>query len=249
MTTRSSTSCLFTPTGGNRWGRSRRAFSLLEVIIAMAIFLMSIVAIGQLVRLGGEHSIEIEQQGEAVMLAQAKIDEVVAGVLPLSAQSDQSFDEAPDYRWSLTADQNSSISNLYTVTVTVTRERSDGTKVTSSISQLVLDPAQRGSSEDTVAISVSSGGGAGGSSPAGSQGQTGSMQQAQTPGAAASKTGTNASSPKATSPASSTPKTTTAPKTTTPGTTAPKTTTPTTTTPKTTTPSTTPKTTTSKKGG
>ena len=245
MMLRSSPSALAMHQGGNPWADPRRAFSLLEVILAMAIFLMSIVAIGQLIRLGGEQSIEIEQQGEAAMLAQAKIDEVVAGVLPLSAQSEQSFDEAPDYQWSLTADQNSSISNLYTVTVTVTRERSDGTKITSSISQLVLDPTLRGSSQDTVSISASSGGGSGGQSASGSQSKTGSTQQGQMPGAAASKTGTNASTPKAATPSSSTPRAT--PKPTTPTTTAPKTT-PTTTTPKTTTPTTAPKTTT-KKGG
>src|SRR5262249_49552340 len=79
----------------------RRAFSLLEVIVAMAIFLMSIVAIGKLVSMGGERALDIEQQGEATMLAQSKLAEVVASALPLTSQSDQSFDEAPDYRWSL----------------------------------------------------------------------------------------------------------------------------------------------------
>jgi Tfp pilus assembly protein PilV len=233
------------PTGGNPWAPPRRAFSLLEVIVAMAIFFISIVAIGQLITMAGEHALEIEQQGEAAMLAQAKINEVIAGVVALSAQSDQSFDEAPDYRWALTADQNSSISNLYTVTVVVSRERSDGSKVQVSLSQLVLDPAQRGSSQDTVTIS-SSGGGSGGSQSGASSAQSGSMQQPQTSPSSMQKTG-----PSGTGASPSAPKTsaTTAPKTS--ATTTPKTTTPTTTAPKTTAPSTsTPKTTTSKaKGG
>src|SRR5260370_19785112 len=77
-----------TPTGGNPWGL-RRAFSLLEVIVAMAIFLMSIVAIGQLITLAGEHALDIDQQGEAALLAQAKIAEVLSSCQPLPAQTSQ----------------------------------------------------------------------------------------------------------------------------------------------------------------
>jgi prepilin-type N-terminal cleavage/methylation domain-containing protein len=237
------TSRISTSTGRNPWALPRRAFSLLEVIIAMAIFLMSIVVIGQLITLGGEHAIEIEQQGEAVMLAQAKLNEVVAGVVPLTAQSDQAFDEAPEYTWSVTADPSSTIANLYTVTVVVTREQSDGTKVQSSLSQLVLDPAQRGSSGDTVTIS-SSGAGSGGGSPSGSSStQSGSMQQQQTPAASAQRPSTTGAGAATSAPKGSA---TTGPKTS--PTTAPKTS-PTTTPKAATPPTTTPKASTTKKGG
>src|SRR5439155_9224382 len=111
--------------------RGMKGFSLLEVIVAMAIFLMSIVAIGHLITQGGERALDIEQKGEAAMLAQSKLAEVVAGVQPLAAMTDQAFDEAPDYTWSLTANQNSSIPNLYSVSVTVTRQRSDGSHIQS----------------------------------------------------------------------------------------------------------------------
>ena len=83
----------------------RRAFSLLEVIVAMAIFLMSIVVLGQLVTMGGERALDIDQQGEAGLLAQSKMSEVIWGAVPLQSASDQAFDEAPDYKWSMTADQ------------------------------------------------------------------------------------------------------------------------------------------------
>ena len=53
----------------------RPALSLLEVIIAMAIFLMAVVVIGQLVTMGGERAPEVDQQSEATMLCQSKLSE------------------------------------------------------------------------------------------------------------------------------------------------------------------------------
>jgi Tfp pilus assembly protein PilV len=180
------------PLGYHPWDSRCRAFSLLEVIVSMAIFLMSIVVIGQLVTMGGERAMDIDQQGEAAMLAQSKMAEVIWGAVPLASQSDQSFDETSDYKWSMTADQNSSISNLWNVTVTVTRDRSDGSKIESVLSQMILDPSQRGSSQDTVSISGSSGGGTGGSqsqSNTQQQPSSGGQQQSATTGARTTPTG------------------------------------------------------------
>jgi hypothetical protein len=159
---------------------------LLEVIVAMAIFLMSIVVLGQLVTMGGERALEIDQQGEAGLLAQSKMSEVIWGAVPLQSTSDQAFDEAPDYKWSMTADQNTTVSNLWNVTVTVTRDRSDGSKVESVLSQMILDPSQRGSSQDTVSISGSPSTGGGGTSAA--SGQSGGQQQQSMQGGAAAAT-------------------------------------------------------------
>jgi hypothetical protein len=217
--------------------QARPALSLLEVIIALAIFLMSLTVIGQLVSMGSERALDIEQQGEAAMLAQAKMAEVIWGVIPLSSQGDQSFDEAPDYKWSMTAEQNSNVSNLWNVTVTITRERSDGTKIQSVLSQMVLDPSVRGSSQDTVSVSGTPSSGQGGSSSSGSP-SSGSMQQSgAAAGAGAPKATTpSAGASKAAAPSGGAPKATTpsggAPKATTPSTGAPKATTPKTGTPK-----------------
>jgi hypothetical protein len=143
----------------------------------MAIFLMAVVVIGQLVTMGGERALDVEQQSEATRLAQSKLSELLCGALPLSSQSDQAFDESPDYRYSIDCSQNN-ISNLWNVSVTVTRERSDGTKVQSTLSQMMLDPSVRGSSQDTVSISGTPSSGMGQSSA--SQSTAG---QAQTPAA------------------------------------------------------------------
>src|SRR5262245_30909307 len=76
--------------------RIRRGLTLLEVIIALAIFLFSLVAIGRLVMFAGDRAMDI--QGREAQLCQAKLAELTSGVTPLtSAEGD--FDEAPDWHW------------------------------------------------------------------------------------------------------------------------------------------------------
>ena len=49
-------------------------------------------------------------------MAHSKLNEVVAGSLPLSAASGN-IDEDPDWQWSIDTEQNSDVSGLWTVTV------------------------------------------------------------------------------------------------------------------------------------
>jgi len=139
---------------GNAVGR--HGFSLLEVLVALAIFLFGLIAIGQLITLGSDRALEVQFQTQAVQLCQAKMAEVVAGAVPLSSQADAKFDEDPDWSWSLEAEQDSSSSLLWNVKVTVTHPRPDGSKMEASLSQMVLDPSQRGSATDAALSSSSS---------------------------------------------------------------------------------------------
>ena len=134
----------------------RTGFSLLEVLVALAIFLFGLVAIGQLITLGSDRALEVQFQTQAVQLCQAKMAEVVAGAVPLSSQADAKFDEDPDWSWSLEAEQDSNSSLLWNVKVTVTHPRPDGSKMEASLSQMVLDPSQRGSATDAALSSSSS---------------------------------------------------------------------------------------------
>ena len=134
----------------------RTGFSLLEVLVALAIFLFGLVAIGQLITLGSDRALEVQFQTQAVQLCQAKMAEVVAGAVPLSSQADAKFDEDPDWSWSLEAEQDSNSSLLWNVKVTVTHPRPDGSKMEASLSQMVLDPSQRGSATDAALASNSS---------------------------------------------------------------------------------------------
>src|SRR5262245_38017090 len=137
-----------------RPNRKRRGLSLMEILIALSIFLFSLIVIGKLITLSGDRALDVQQQSEAAQLCQTKLAEVIAGVVQLSSQSDVPFDEAPDYHWSLDAESDST-PNLWRVQVRVTRERPDGTKIECSLSQMVIDPSQRGSTLDSVASTAS----------------------------------------------------------------------------------------------
>jgi len=137
------------PTTGK--GSGRPGFSLLEVLAALAIFLISLIALGQLISITGEHALEVQQLSRASQLSQSKLAEIVSGAISLSSQSGD-FDEDPDWHFQVDAEQDySAITGLWRVKVTVTRDMGDGTTMESTVSQMVLDPSQRGSTADAAA--------------------------------------------------------------------------------------------------
>lgn len=163
----------FAPASAKR--QARFGLTLLEVLIALAILLSAVVVIGRLITLSGDHALDVQQQGRAAQLAQAKLAEVVAGVEPMNSQSDLSFEEDPDWHWSLDAEQDTA-PGLWRVKVTVSRPRSDGSQIECALHQLVLDPSLRGSTLDATAaptVSNTSAAGSGSGSGASSGGGKG----------------------------------------------------------------------------
>lgn len=125
----------------------RHGLSLLEVMLSLVIFLMALIGLGQLMTICTNQAIEIKHLNHASQLLQSKMNEVVAGVIPLTGQGDTSFDEDPDWSWSLECDAEGT-PNLWRVTVTVTFKSKDGSEAGPwSLSELVLDPAARGAIE------------------------------------------------------------------------------------------------------
>jgi len=130
----------------------RSGISLLEVIVATAIFLMALVGLRQLVSVAGEQALEVEMRSQATRMCQSKMAELQSGILPLSSASD-TFDEDPDYTWSLDV-QPGTVSNLWVATMKVTRQRSDSpdNPLEVSLTQMLLDPSVAGSTSDAAAI-------------------------------------------------------------------------------------------------
>jgi hypothetical protein len=137
--------------------KSRRAITLLEVLLALAIFLFSLAAIVRLISIGGDRALDI--QGREAQLCQAKLAEVTCGALGVQPGSTQEgdFEEAPGWHWTVEC-QNNDIPGLWNVKVTVSRQHSDGSKTQAVLTQMVLDPGQRGSTldPDPVAAAASS---------------------------------------------------------------------------------------------
>jgi type II secretion system protein I len=134
----------------------RPAFSLLEVVLALAIFLLSLVAIGQIVSLASDQALEVQQQDQANLLCQSKLAEVLVGAEPLASSSGlASFAENPDWQWRMECEP-AEFEGLWNVKVWVQYERLDGKRIEARLSQIVLDPSLRGSTMDKPASAAAS---------------------------------------------------------------------------------------------
>jgi prepilin-type N-terminal cleavage/methylation domain-containing protein len=133
----------------------REGLSLIEVLAALAIFLMALVALVHLVNTASNLAFEGHHRANAARICQSKLSEVISGAIPLQGQSDQAVEDEPDYRWSLTAEAGSA-QGLYNVTVRVTLHNNDEHPIEVSLLQMVLDPTVAGSTQDVPASSSSS---------------------------------------------------------------------------------------------
>jgi len=122
---------------------ARKGLSLIEVLVSLAIFLFAFIAIARLIDLSSDEALEIEWQTTGLRLAQSKLAEVSAGVIPLQSQSQVSFDEEPNYSWTLEI-ENAEVTNLYNVSVVVSRTQQGVVPFEVTLSQMVFDPNFRG---------------------------------------------------------------------------------------------------------
>jgi hypothetical protein len=128
----------------------RRALTLLEVVLAMAIFLISIVAIWQLFILGMERASDVKSEARTSLRCQGLLNELIIGSLPLTTSGGYTNfeDEDKDLQWKVEVNDGPSI-GLYEVKVWVKLDPPvGGHLVESHLCQMVLDPGMRGSSLD-----------------------------------------------------------------------------------------------------
>ena len=124
---------------------SRAAFSLIEVLLAMAILLLALVAIAQLVGIGSDGGLQARFTMRGTRLAETKMAEIEAGVIPLDSAAQGGSFEGDDSAWTWTGEvQPSTAPNLYQVTVTVKRDFR-GTPFEITLARLMFDPAMTGS--------------------------------------------------------------------------------------------------------
>lgn len=119
---------------------TRGGMTLLEVLLALAIFLMALGAILSLIDFGVERGRAAAMQSTGTRLAASKLAEAEAGALDCKASSSGTFDEEPN--WSYRLDSASGeAAGLYLVTVTCSRTVA-GREYKVTLAQYVLDPAQ-----------------------------------------------------------------------------------------------------------
>jgi type II secretion system protein I len=173
---------------------ARPGLSLLEVLVALAIFLMSFIAIGRLVTFSTDHALDVQMQSQATQMAQSKLNEVIIGSLPLSSQSG-TIDQDTAWNWSVDAEQGD-LAALWTVKVRVWRQVDDH-EVESTLTQMVLDPTYRGSIFDQMTVTgisdtaPANSGNSSSASPNSSGGQQGATGAAAVAGGSNAKGGNN----------------------------------------------------------
>jgi len=123
---------------------ARPGMTLLEVLLALAIFLFALVAISQMFNSATDQAVDVQWQSRGTRLAQSKLGEYAGGVLNLTSSSSGSFEEEPDWEWTSDVTSDGTAVGLYRVTVTVHRETNRG-RVETKLSQYILDPRSRGS--------------------------------------------------------------------------------------------------------
>lgn len=121
---------------------ARQGITILEVLLAVAIFLGAMTAIGSLLTTGAESAIQAKLHTEAVIRCQSKLAEAIAGVIELDAVSEATFpeDADPGWTWDLVVDSGPH-ADLLALEITVTHESTAGfVDAQYTLNSLVRDP-------------------------------------------------------------------------------------------------------------
>lgn len=130
---------------------ARRGLSLIEVLLALTIFMLALIVIGRLVDMGTDREMEARYQMRGTRLALDKLAEFESGMRSLDETSG-GFDGPDDGGWDWTATaqlQDQVAPSLYLVTVKVGRDLK-GQRLEVTMSQMMLDPALAGSAAEAV---------------------------------------------------------------------------------------------------
>lgn len=122
----------------------RPGITLIEVMLALAILLFALVAIGQLVDIGIDRGNDARANTRGARLAQSKMAEAEAGAVDLTSAASGTF-EGDDAAWQYTVTPEAAgPPNLYVVTVRVSRG-ADSRPHEVVLKQMVFDPTLTGS--------------------------------------------------------------------------------------------------------
>ena len=133
-----------------RTHHSRRGLTLLEVVVAMAIFMISVLAIYQLLTFGRDRALDVQMQTRTSLRCQSKLAEVIVGEVPLQSTGGYSgFDDEKDkdLQWLLTIDELG-FDGARQIKVSVKAELPSGRTFETHLAQIILDPEIRGSTLD-----------------------------------------------------------------------------------------------------
>ena len=119
----------------------RSGLTLYEIVLALTIFLGSMLAISTIISNGSRAAIQSRLQTQAILRCQSKLSEILAGVEPMETVSNVQFEEeTANWIWSLDLGPGPH-DVLVDMTVTVSHIRQDGTPdMTYSLRRFMRDP-------------------------------------------------------------------------------------------------------------
>lgn len=115
-------------------------FSLLEVVLSLAIFFASLAILSQINWNATRAAVQAQLNAQALMRCEAKLQEVVAGAEVLADQQNIPFDDNAEWTWSLQT-APTTFPELLAVKVTVSRTGSSSLgNVSLSLQRWMRDP-------------------------------------------------------------------------------------------------------------
>ena len=92
---------LLSVTGQRRSRSVRGGLTLLEVLLSLGLFLGALAALSQLWYGGVRASVQARLATQAILRCESKLNEVVAGAVPLQSTTDTQFEDDSTWTWSL----------------------------------------------------------------------------------------------------------------------------------------------------
>lgn len=126
--------------------QNRSGLTLLEVVLTLAIFVMSMAVLSELVHTGQRAALESQLQTQAIIRAEAQMNEVIANPSLMASASGMPFAEdysagPGEWNWSLNVQAWEQNSNLLQLELTVVHLTSDGSpNTTYTLRRFVRDP-------------------------------------------------------------------------------------------------------------
>ncbi len=118
----------------------RRGISLLEVVLALGIFLGTFAVISQIINTGARAAMQAQAENDATLRAEGILNEVLAGALPFASAGPVPFED--DARWTWTVDiTDGPHPDLRQIQVSASRQRKDGViDMTIALTRYTRDP-------------------------------------------------------------------------------------------------------------
>ena len=118
----------------------RGAFTLLEIILALAILAGSLATMGEVVRLAVRNAESARRLTQAELLATSKLSEITAGITPAEPVEEISFQRQPDWMFTISTSPTE-VDGLIAVSVNVVERQATGRQpIEFTLVQWMLDP-------------------------------------------------------------------------------------------------------------